>query len=139
MQLTITDTITEQDQEELLQGLRAYNGQFIDFTLVGGDIAVYARDDSGKMRGGLIGRRVGEWLDIKYLWVCSETRTSGLGTQLIQMAEAEAKRQGCRHSLVDTLSFQARPFYEKQGYQLKMTLDDFPYQGMQRYYLSKAL
>lgn len=139
MQLTITDTITEQDQEELLQGLRAYNGQFIDFTLVGGDIAVYARDDSGKMRGGLIGRRVGEWLDIKYLWVCSETRTSGVGTQLMQMAEEEAKRQGCRHSLVDTLSFQARPFYEKQGYQLKMTLDDFPYQGMQRYYLSKAL
>lgn len=139
MQLIITDTITEQDQEELLQGLRAYNGQFLDFATVGGDIAVYARDDSGKMRGGLIGRRVGEWLDIKYLWVCSETRTSGLGTQLIQMAEAEAKRQGCRHSLVDTLSFQARPFYEKQGYQLKMTLDDFPYQGMQRYYLSKAL
>lgn len=139
MQLTITDTITEQDQEELLQGLRAYNGQFLDFATVGGDIAVYARDDSGKMRGGLIGRRVGEWLDIKYLWVCSETRTSGLGTQLIQMAEEEAKRQGCRHSLVDTLSFQARPFYEKQGYQLKMTLDDFPYQGMQRYYLSKAL
>lgn len=139
MQLTITDTITEQDQEELLQGLRAYNGQFIDFTLVGGDIAVYARDDSGTMRGGLIGRRVGEWLDIKYLWVCSETRTSGVGTQLMQMAEEEAKRQGCRHSLVDTLSFQARPFYEKQGYQLKMTLDDFPYQGMQRYYLSKAL
>lgn len=139
MQLIITDTITEQDQEELLQGLRAYNGQFLDFATVGGDIAVYARDDSGKMRGGLIGRRVGEWLDIKYLWVCSETRTNGLGTQLIQMAEAEAKRQGCRHSLVDTLSFQARPFYEKQGYQLKMTLDDFPYQGMQRYYLSKAL
>jgi len=139
MQLIITDTITEQDQEELLQGLRAYNGQFLDFATVGGDIAVYARDDSGKMRGGLIGRRVGEWLDIKYLWVCSETRTSGLGTQLIQMAEEEAKRQGCRHSLVDTLSFQARPFYEKQGYQLKMTLDDFPYQGMQRYYLSKAL
>lgn len=139
MQLTITDTITEQDQEELLQGLRAYNGQFIDFTLVGGDIAVYVRDDSGTMRGGLIGRRVGEWLDIKYLWVCSETRTSGVGTQLMQMAEEEAKRQGCRHSLVDTLSFQARPFYEKQGYQLKMTLDDFPYQGMQRYYLSKAL
>lgn len=139
MQLTITDTITDQDQEELLQGLRAYNGQFLDFATVGGDIAVYARDDSGKMRGGLIGRRVGEWLDIKYLWVCSETRTSGVGTRLIQMAEEEAKRQGCRHSLVDTLSFQARPFYEKQGYQLKMTLDDFPYQGMQRYYLSKAL
>ncbi|MCU6668303.1 GNAT family N-acetyltransferase [Enterobacteriaceae bacterium H4N4] len=139
MQLTITDTITDQDQEELLQGLRAYNGQFLDFATVGSDIAVYARDDSGKMRGGLIGRRVGEWLDIKYLWVCDDTRGSGLGGQLMRAAEEEARRQGCQQALVDTLSFQARPFYEKQGYQLKMTLDDFPYQGMQRYYLSKAL
>lgn len=139
MQLSITDTITAHEQEELLQGLRAYNGQFLDFARVGSDVAVYARDESGKLRGGLIGNRQGEWLNIKYLWVSDETRGSGLGGQLMHAAEEEARRQGCRHALVDTFSFQARPFYEKQGYRLKMTLDDFPYQGMQRHYLSKAL
>ncbi|TAT62246.1 N-acetyltransferase, partial [Enterobacter cloacae] len=36
-------------------------------------------------------------------------------------------------------SFQARPFYEKQGYQLQMSLQDYPYPGMQRHYLTKAL
>jgi len=139
MQLSITDTITEQEQEELLQQLRIYNSQFIDFSRVGNDIAVYARDEGGKMRGGLIGNRQGEWLHIKYLWVSDEKRGSGLGRQLMQAAEGEAKRQGCRHALVDTFSFQARPFYEKQGYQLEMTLNDFPYAGIQRHYLSKAL
>ena len=33
----------------------------------------------------------------------------------------------------------ARPFYEKQGYQLQMSLQDYPYPGMQRHYLTKAL
>lgn len=100
---------------------------------------MYARDEGGKMRGGLIGNRQGVWLNIKYLWVSEEIRGSGLGGQLMQAAEEEAKRQGCQHALVDTFSFQARPFYEKQGYELTMTLDDFPYPGIQRHYLSKAL
>ena len=139
MQLSITDTITEHEQEELLQGLRVYNSQFISFSRVASDIAVYARDEGGKMRGGLTGNRQGVWLNIKYLWVSEEIRGSGLGGQLMQAAEEEAKRQGCQHALVDTFSFQARPFYEKQGYELTMTLDDFPYPGIQRHYLSKAL
>ncbi|WP_285129184.1 GNAT family N-acetyltransferase [Leclercia adecarboxylata] len=139
MQLSITDTITEHEHEELLQGLRVYNSQFISFSRVASDIAVYARDEGGKMRGGLIGNRQGVWLNIKYLWVSEEIRGSGLGGQLMQAAEEEAKRQGCQHALVDTFSFQARPFYEKQGYELTMTLDDFPYPGIQRHYLSKAL
>lgn len=139
MQLSITDTITEHEQEELLQGLRVYNSQFISFSRVASDIAVYARDESGKLRGGLIGNRQGEWLNIKYLWVCDEIRGTGLGGQLMRAAEEEARRQGCKHALVDTFSFQARPFYEKQGYEVTMTLDNFPYAGIQRHYLSKAL
>ncbi|HHC1479245.1 TPA: hypothetical protein ACN7VN_002557 [Klebsiella pneumoniae] len=47
--------------------------------------------------------------------------------------------QGCSHLLVDTFSFQALPFYQKLGYQLQMSLPDFPHAGMQRHYLSKAL
>lgn len=139
MHLSLTDTITEADKEELLNGLRLYNRQYIDFSAVGGDIAVYARDDSGVMTGGLIGNRKGEWLNIQYLWVSNDARGSGLGSQLMNAAEEEARRQGCCHALVDTFSFQARPFYEKQGYTLQMTLEDFPYQGMQRHYLAKDL
>ena len=139
MHLSLTDTITEADKEELLNGLRSYNRQYIDFSAVGGDIAVYARDDSGVMTGGLIGNRKGEWLNIQYLWVSNDARGSGLGSQLMNAAEEEARRQGCRHALVDTFSFQARPFYEKQGYTLQMTLEDFPYQGRQRHYLAKDL
>ena len=54
-------------------------------------------------------------------------------------AEQQAQAQGCSHLLVDTFSFQALPFYQKLGYQLQMSLPDFPHAGMQRHYLSKAL
>lgn len=139
MQLNVTNTITPQEKEELLSGLRSHNRQFINFANVGGDIAVYSRDDSGVMIGGLIGNRKGEWLNIDYLWVSSDARGTGLGGQIMRAAEEEARHMGCLHALVDTFSFQARPFYEKQGYRLQMTLDDFPLKGMQRHYLSKAL
>ncbi|ENA0610681.1 GNAT family N-acetyltransferase [Enterobacter bugandensis] len=139
MHLNITDNVTPQEKEELLTGLRAYNGQFLDLATFSGDIGVYVRDDNGAMLGGLIGVRKGDWLNIEYLWVSASVRGSGVGSQLIKAAEDDARGKGCRHALVDTVSFQARPFYEKQGYQLQMSLPDYPYPGMQRHYLTKSL
>ncbi|EOZ9391869.1 GNAT family N-acetyltransferase [Enterobacter cancerogenus] len=139
MHLNTTDAVTPQEKEELLTGLRTYNGQFLDLSTFSGDIGVYVRDDKGVMLGGLIGVRKGDWLNIKYLWVSDAVRGSGVGSQLIKTAEDEARRKGCTHALVDTVSFQARPFYEKQGYQLQLSLQDYPYPGMQRHYLTKAL
>ena len=139
MHLSITDTVTTQEKEALLTGLRAYNGQFLDLSNFSGDIGVYMRDENGVMLGGLIGVRQGDWLNIDFLWVSDTVRGSGVGSQIIKSAEEEARRNGCKHALVDTASFQARPFYEKQGYQLQMSLQDYPYPGMQRHYLAKAL
>ncbi|MEH0886923.1 GNAT family N-acetyltransferase [Enterobacter sp. UNJFSC 003] len=139
MHLNITDKVTPEEKEELLTGLRAYNGQFLDLSNFSGDIGVYARDENGVMLGGLIGVRKGDWLNIDFLWVSEDARGSGLGRQLIQSAEDEARRKGCKHALVDTASFQARPFYEKLGFRLQMSLQDYPYRGMQRHYLSKSL
>lgn len=65
-------------------------------------------------------------------------RKGGYGTNLIQAAEKTARERGCLHALVDTLSFQALPFYQKNGYQLQLTLENFPEQGVARHYLSKT-
>lgn len=138
MPFVIKDVITQEDKEELLTGLRAYNRQFVD-TTDWGDICVYLRDEQDVMRGGLIGQRKGDWLSIDYLWVCETARGDGVGSELIKRAEALAREKGCRHALVDTISFQALPFYQKQGYERVKTLEDFPLVGMARHYLTKAL
>lgn len=138
MALIITDSINPADQEELLTGLREYNLRFLDPAQFG-ELGVYSRDDAGVMRGGLIAKRKGSWLCIEYLWVSEASRGSGLVRELMQAAENQARERGCSHVLVDTFSFQALPFYQKLGYQLQMSLPDFPHVGMERHYLLKVL
>ncbi|HHK5920164.1 TPA: biphenyl 2,3-dioxygenase, partial [Serratia marcescens] len=46
--------------------------------------------------------------------------------------------RGCRYARLDTFSFQARPFYEKLGYQLQMTLKEYPVEH-ECYLLTKTL
>jgi hypothetical protein len=54
------------------------------------------------------------------------------------LAEEEALRRGCAKAFVETLSFQALPFYEKCGYEVFSCLADFP-PGGARYALTKNL
>ncbi|WP_333849766.1 GNAT family N-acetyltransferase [Leclercia sp.] len=136
MSIKIVHQIAEPEKEELLVGLRGYNARFVDFSKLG-QLGVFCRDDSGVMTGGLIADTRGPWLCIDYLWVSDSERGSGLGSKLVSLAEQEGIQLGCRHGLVDTFSFQALPFYEKQGYELQMSLSDFPVEGSQRHYLIK--
>lgn len=138
MLIEVTDIIAAEEQQVLLSGLTAYNRQFID-GIDGGSLGVYARNDSGELLGGLIGKRNGDWLCIKYLWVGEACRGKKIGTRLIAAAEERSRAWGCRHMLVNTTSFQALPFYQKCGFWLQSTLEDFPCQGIQRHYLTKRL
>lgn len=135
---TLTHQQNDDDREELLAGLGAYNRQFISRENWG-PLSVSHRDAEGVLRGGLIASRKGNWLCIDYLWVDETLRGSGLGRTLMEAAEQEAVELGCLFALVDTFSFQALPFYQKQGYQQQMSLPDFPQAGMQRHYLTKTL
>lgn len=79
-----------------------------------------------------------DWLHINTLWVDPSVRELGCGTQLMASAEAEALRRGYHSAYLATFSFQARPFYERCGYVLLGTLEDFPV-GHQRFFMRKAL
>ena len=52
--------------------------------------------------------------------------------------EDKARERGCEFSHLDTFSYQARPFYEKLGYEVFATLEDYP-PGQQRFYMKKTL
>lgn len=137
MQLNVTDAVTHQDLDEVRLGLNAFNSRFINIDEIKA-IGVFVTDEHGKKRAGLTGSTTGNWLRIDMLWVSDALRGQGVGTQLIRAAEEEARRRGCRYAQVDTASFQARPFYEKLGYRLRFSLDNYP-RHHQRHYLSKAL
>ncbi|AXH60957.1 MULTISPECIES: GNAT family N-acetyltransferase [Providencia] len=137
MNIIVAHEITTEDKEELLAGLRSFNIQYLSAERFG-ELGVYFKNDSGVMLGGLLASVKANWLCIDFLWVSEDARKMGLGSKLMKAAEREAIKLGCIHSLVDTFSFQALPFYEKLGYVKQMSLPDFPEKGMERHYLTKT-
>ena len=134
----LTETPAEHDRvrESVLQQLRAFNrrrAEAPDFQPI--SLGVH---DGDELVGGLVGEIGWEWLFVELLWISEAYRGRGLGTKLIEAAEREATRRGARHAYLDTFDFQARPFYEHQGYKVFGTLDDYP-PGHQRFFLMKDL
>ncbi len=100
-------------------------------------IEYQATNAEGKVIGGILGG-VGYWagLEIKILWIDEGYRHQGIGSMLLQKAEAIAVQEGATSALVDTFDFQAKDFYLKNGYTIIGQLDNFP-EGHQRFYFSK--
>ena len=95
--------------------------------IAGGEwLSIIVRDDGGRIVAGICGSTWGGGAEIRQFWVDGPRRGQGLGTQLIEAAEAEAFRRGCRQVVLMTFSFQAPVFYMKRGYEVIAALDDFP-------------
>ena len=123
--VTLTDTPTAADLDHIEEGLTRFNEERwapVDWRR----LAVLVRDADGQVIGGLNGNTMWGWLFVEHLWLPEDLRGQDLGTQLMQMAEAEALHRGCRHALLDTFGFQAQGFYEKLGYRAFARLDDYP-------------
>ena len=95
---------------------------------------LYIEDEQGELMAGLVAETFGNWLEIEYLFVKEDLRGQGIGSQLLQQAESEAKRRNCRFAFVNTYQFQAPAFYQKHGYQEVFTMKDYPYTGQRHYY-----
>ncbi|MBS0411987.1 MAG: GNAT family N-acetyltransferase [Proteobacteria bacterium] len=96
------------------------------------------RSERGEVMGGLLGFIWGGWLQVDSLWVSDAVRGQGFGQGLLSAAETYARERGCQGVFLDTYSFQARPFYERQGYEVFGTLPDCP-PGHERHFLRKRL
>lgn len=101
-------------------------------------IAVVAREGSGDLVGAVSGTINWNWLHVALFWIAADARRGGLGSTLLRRLEEVAVQRGCTNAHLDTFSYQARPFYERHGYTLFATLDDYP-TGHKRFFLRKQL
>jgi GNAT superfamily N-acetyltransferase len=125
------------DEKVVWNGLRQHNNEHVSSD---GDItfAVFLRGIEKMILGGVLAKAGRGWLHIHSMWVDPSIRGKGYGTKLLIAAEEEARRRGCHSAYLDTFSFQARPFYERCGYEVFGTLDDYP-EGYQRFFMRKSL
>jgi len=96
------------------------------------------RDGNGLLLGGLI--LLSYWREsyIELLWLSARARGKGLGGSLLEAAERRARQRGSRLIHLNTYSFQAPGFYEKQGYRRFGAISGSP-RGERRHFYVKRL
>jgi ribosomal protein S18 acetylase RimI-like enzyme len=127
--------------DELLEAVRAGMRRYTESQVPWegyDDLTVVARDDQGQLIGAALGEAGRGWLHLSVVWVDERFRQQRVGRQLVEMIEVEARRRGCHSAYLDTFSYQAPLFYEKLGYVVFGTLDDYPV-GHRRFYMCKRL
>lgn len=92
------------------------------------ELNIALRTSEGELVGAVMAGVAWDWLLIDRLWVDNSLRRQGLGSQLLAEVEGKAVAMGCKHARVDTFDFQARGFYERNGYVAYAKLPGFPRQ-----------
>lgn len=132
MQVRLENTESQKAQE-IGDLIRSYNRSKRE-PVESKPLNMYIEDDNGQLLAGLVAETFGNWLEIEYLFVTENLRGQGIGSQLLQQAESEAKKRNCCFAFVNTYQFQAPAFYQKHGYKEVFTLKDYPYTGQRHYY-----
>ena len=76
------------------------------------------------------------WLYVSHLWIDEPMRGQGLGAALLARSEELGRQYGMHGAHLTTASFQARGFYEKQGYTVFGELPGMP-PGETMFYMKK--
>jgi len=137
--MPIDFTIDESKEtfDSLLEGMKAFNLRAVG---IGGAqrFNVAARDDTGKIVGGVAATLSADSMYLDIVWADDSVRGHGHGRRMMEMIEAEGRKRGASDAWLYTMSWQARPFYEKLGYEC---VGETPYLGERhrRYFMWKKL
>ncbi|MDB6083606.1 MAG: hypothetical protein JWN43_1487 [Gammaproteobacteria bacterium] len=137
MQIEIEAPLSEDTLAAVRAGMRRHAEVHVNWEEYA-DLTFVARAENGSVIGAALGESGRGWLHVSVVWVDEPFRRQQIGTRLLDAIEGEARRCGCRAAYLDTFSYQARPFYERHGYQVFGTLEDYPV-GHQRFYMRKSL
>ena len=114
-------------QREWFRG-KAYQSKSQDFYAFDGD----------KLIGGAVGFVKYKWYFLSLLFIEEKYRNHGIGSQLMREIENYAKKENLTGVRLETWDFQARGFYEKNGYELFGEIHNCPPQ-ITEYLLKKEL
>lgn len=133
------EDITDPAFENLLgKGLEEFNLQAAGFSDQRPLCVVVREPDSGAALGGIVGRTsLGlAFLDLFHL--PESLRGAGMGSEVLQAFEDEARQRGCRNAVLYTISFQAPGFYEKNGW-VRFGEVESDIEGVSRVFMKKRL
>lgn len=132
------DNPSETLLEEVRQGLVQFN--MPEFGHIKEPSIVFEqRDTMGALQGGVIAVVYEQVLLVRFLWVSEACRHQGLGSQLLSNVEQLARESGANQLVLDTYTFQAPRFYQRQGFVEVGRYKNFPKPGCDKIFYSKVL
>jgi GNAT superfamily N-acetyltransferase len=137
-QIEISDQPNPDAERILGNGLAAFNEAVTGYN-DRQPLTVLIRDShTQQILGGITGKTTLGMAFLDLFHLPDSLRGAGLGSQLLQAFEDEARRRGCANAVLYTLSFQAPGFYEKHGW---VRFGEVPCEpaGSSRVFLSKRL
>jgi ribosomal protein S18 acetylase RimI-like enzyme len=135
VKIEVIEDADDDVKRELISSVREFNAAVLGHA-DSKPLTVVARDAEGRLIGGVSGRTIHGHYLIEVVWVAESERSAGLGRELMNEAEKQARQRGCYGAQVDTTSFQAPGFYEKLGFRTIGTVEDFP-PGHKRHFMQK--
>lgn len=113
--LTLTDGLASEEEEIILERLRAYNVETFGRS-DRRDLAIPLHGQNGMLIGGLTGYTARGWLHVSMLYVPEAMRGRGIASRMLDLAEAEARARDCIGAYIDTMNPEARRRYQRRGY-----------------------
>lgn len=136
--LTVTDAPSALAQKVIETGLDGYNAEQAGYWDWRALAVVVSSPETSEVLGGILGRTSLGLLFIDLVFLPDSLRNSGIGTRILEMAEAEARQRGCRRAVLYTISFHAPGFYERRGWREFGRIPCDP-PGTARVFMSKEL
>ncbi len=132
--------VTKDEIDFLWNGIFEYNksmGPMLNY-LPYEPVSIVIKDENRNVIAGILTKIYLKCIFVELLWVSDTWRKSGIGSKLLLEAETIAREKGCKLIHLDTFSFQAIGFYQKYGYSIFATIEDYP-DNIKRFYLKKYL
>jgi len=138
--LEIDFTLSPKPEEVdcIYKGLDEYNGKIIP-ELEKHCFALFIRNESGEVVGGLTGAIFTTSIQIKLLWLSETLRGKGIGSLLMAKVEMEARNRNISNIAVDTYTFQAPKFYEALGFLEVGRYKDYLVKGVDKIFYQNLL
>ena len=98
------------------------------------ELAIFVRDDDGRVVAGISGLTWGGYCELHAMWVDEPLRGRGLARALMAGAEEEARRRGCGVVAFLAYDLLAPGLYARLGYETVGVIDSYPAGSAARWY-----
>jgi GNAT superfamily N-acetyltransferase len=136
--IIIEHELAPQHKKALIEGLNHHAFQKKGLGKDNGSFSLVILDNNDNFLGGLQAYHYYGCCDINLLFVTEEERGKDYGSLLMQKAEEIARERHCLFITLNTMDFEARPFYEKHGFNLEFVREGFQ-KGSVMYYMRKEI